>query len=155
GRGAKYTSLLDPTFAQKLAAYARRVAERYPQVDAWTPINEPLTTARFSGLYGLWYPHRCDDRAFVRALLNQMRASVRAMRAVRAVNPSAQLVQTEDLGFVTSTPRLRYQAEFENLRRWLSFDLLCGRVDAQHGLWKYRVRSGAPEVQLAVFRGDA
>src|SRR6478735_629267 len=47
GSGPKYTSLLDPTFSQKLAVYARRVAERYPWVDAWTPVNEPLTTARF------------------------------------------------------------------------------------------------------------
>ena len=31
----------------------------------WTPVNEPLTTARFSALYGLWYPHARDDRAFV------------------------------------------------------------------------------------------
>ena len=26
---------------------------RYPWIDAYTPVNEPLTTARFSGLYGI------------------------------------------------------------------------------------------------------
>ena len=124
------------------------MAERYPDIDAYTPVNEPLTTARFSALYGLWYPHRRDDRSFVRALLNQVRGTVLAMRAVREVNPRAQLVQTDDLGHVDSSPRLRYQAEFENLRRWLSFDLLTGRVDAQHPMRGYlrqlrRQRAGA------------
>ena len=32
-------------------------------------MNEPLTTARFSGLYGHWYPHLNDD-AFVAKLDN-------------------------------------------------------------------------------------
>jgi hypothetical protein len=37
---------VDPSFATGLAAFALRVAERYPWVDAFTPVNEPLTTAR-------------------------------------------------------------------------------------------------------------
>ena len=81
------------------------VARRYPWVEDYTPVNEPLTTARFSGLYGHWYPHGRDDRTFARALLNQCRAVVLAMRAIRAVNPAARLVQTEDLGRTYSTPR--------------------------------------------------
>jgi dTDP-4-dehydrorhamnose reductase len=148
GSGPRHTNLLDPAFPKLLAEYARAVAERYPDIDAYTPVNEPLTTARFSGLYGMWYPHQRDDKSFVRALLNQVRATVLAMRAVREVNPKAQLVQTEDLGFVDSSPRLRYQAEFENLRRWLSFDLLTGRVDAQHPLRWYLRKSGASEQEL-------
>lgn len=148
GSGPRHTNLLDPDFPELLSAYARAVAERYPHIEAYTPVNEPVTTARFSGLYGLWFPHRRDDKGFVRALLNQIRATVLAMRAVREVNPRAQLVQTEDLGYVDSSPRLRYQAEFENLRRWLSFDLLTGRVDAQHPLRNYLRNYGASEQEL-------
>lgn len=148
GSGPRHTNLLDPAFPELLAGYARAVAQRYPDIDAYTPVNEPLTTARFSALYGLWYPHARDDKSFVRALLNQVRATVLAMRAVREVNPKALLVQTDDLGFTDSTPRLRYQAEFENLRRWLSFDLLTGRVDAQHPLRGYLRNHGASEQEL-------
>ena len=57
GSGPHYTDLLDPDFPKKLGAYAARVAERYPWIDHWTPVNEPLTTARFACLYGHWYPH--------------------------------------------------------------------------------------------------
>jgi dTDP-4-dehydrorhamnose reductase len=148
GSGPLDTNLLDPSFAPRLAAYARAVAERYPQVDAWTPVNEPLTTARFAGLYGVWYPHHADDRSFVRALLTQVQAVVMAMRAIREVNPGGQLVQTDDLGFTEARPRLQYQANFENARRWLSFDLLAGRVDPRHRLWRYLHKHGASEDEL-------
>src|SRR4051812_26261986 len=57
GSGPRSTNLLDPAFATGLARFARAVAERYPGVLDWTPVNEPLTTARFSALYGHWYPH--------------------------------------------------------------------------------------------------
>lgn len=154
GSGPAWTDLLDPDFPELLAGYAGAVAQRYPHIDAWTPVNEPLTTARFSALYGLWYPHRRDDASFVRALLNQLRGTVLAMHAIRKVNPSAQLVQTEDLGFVTSSPSLAYQAEFENLRRWLGFDLLTGRVGPDHGLWAYLRQAGASEEELAWFRRE-
>ena len=137
GSGPRHTSLIDPDFPSKLSAYARAVAERYPWVEDYTPVNEPLTTARFSGLYGLWYPHGRDDRTFVQALLTQLRGVVLAMREVRAVNPAARLVQTEDVGRSFSTNRLRYQAEFENERRWLTFDLLAGRVTRGHAMWDY------------------
>ena len=44
------------------------VAARYPWVRDWTPVNKPLTTARFSALYGYWYPHTKDERLFWTAL---------------------------------------------------------------------------------------
>ena len=43
---------------------------------------------------------------------------------------------------------LRYQAEFENVRRWLSLDLVCGLVDRRHPLWRWLVTAGATDVEL-------
>jgi len=126
GSGPRDTDLLDPAFPERLAAYAGAVARRYPWVEEYTPVNEPLTTARFSALYGHWYPHRRDDLGFARALLTQCRAVVLAMRAIREVNPAARLVQTDDLGKTYGTATLAYQAAFENERRWLTFVLLAG-----------------------------
>jgi dTDP-4-dehydrorhamnose reductase len=136
GSGPKHTSLVDASFAEGLAEFAGLVAARYPFVDAYTPVNEPLTTARFSGLYGLWYPHGRDEPTFARALLTETRATVLAMRAIRAVNPRAQLIQTEDLGRTYATPELARLAAFYNERRWLSLDLLCGRVMPGHALYE-------------------
>ncbi|AHG91789.1 glycoside hydrolase family 1 [Gemmatirosa kalamazoonensis] len=67
GSGPRDTSLLDTSLPERLAEFAHAVASRHPWVEDWTPINEPLTTARFSALYGLWYPHARDDRSFARA----------------------------------------------------------------------------------------
>lgn len=149
GSGPRHTQLLDPDFPAKLAAYARAAARRYPDIESWTPVNEPLTTARFSALYGLWYPHRRDNHSFVRALLHQVQATVQAMAAIRDVTAHARLVQTEDLGLTTAaTPALRTQARFENLRRWLSLDLLSGRVGPSHPLWTWLRTHGAQEHEL-------
>lgn len=141
GSGPLHASLGGHDFGPRFAEYAGAVAARYPWVRDYTPINEPLTTARFSGLYGFWYPHARDDGTFVRLLLNQVRATVLAMRAIRAVNPGARLVQTEDLGRAGGTEPLAGQIAFENERRWLTFDLLCGRVDTRHPLFDYLTRS--------------
>ena len=151
GSGPIYTNLLDPHFPEKFARYAGSVARRYPWIESYTPINEPLTTARFSGLYGHWYPHAQDDNSFARALLNQCRGTVLAMRAIREVNPQAKLIQTDDLAKTFSSAALSYQAAFENERRWITWDLLCGIVDRAHPLWNYFKWAGISESELEVF----
>ncbi|HVU02756.1 MAG TPA: family 1 glycosylhydrolase [Polyangiaceae bacterium] len=155
GSGPRGTSLVDPEFPEKFSVFAASVAERYPWVEAYTPVNEPLTTARFSCLYGHWFPHERNDRAFVRALLNQCKATVLAMREIRLRNPAARLVQTEDLGHTRATRGLEYQAEFENERRFLSFDLLMGRVGKEHALHEYLVDRGATLRELEWFQEHA
>ncbi|WP_204248439.1 family 1 glycosylhydrolase [Hymenobacter sp. PAMC 26628] len=151
GSGPRYTALDQPTFAPGLARYARMVAERYPWVQYYTPVNEPLTTARFSGLYGLWFPHGRSDAAFVRILINELQATRLAMLAIREVNPRAQLVQTEDLGQAHGTPALAAQVEFENHRRWLTFDVLAGALTPAHPLWDYLRGHGIAAAELQEF----
>ena len=151
GSGPPHTNLLDAGFATGLAEFAAAAAARYPWVDDWTPVNEPLTTARFSGLYGLWYPHARDDRSFVAALLNQCRATVLSMAAIRRVNPRARLIQTDDLGCTYGTAPLSGVVDFYNERRWLAWDLLCGRVTEQHPLWSYLVESGVGAEEILWF----
>jgi dTDP-4-dehydrorhamnose reductase len=149
GSGPMDTDLLDARFPERLAAFAHEVAARYPWVTRFTPINEPLTTARFSALYGIWHPHARDDRLFLRAVLNQVRATRLAMAAIRRVTPDAQLVQTEDLGHTHATPALTDQARFENERRWLTFDLLEGRVTDSHPLRGYLRWAGIADDEVA------
>jgi dTDP-4-dehydrorhamnose reductase len=152
GSGPRHTSLLDDSFATGLAAYAGAVARRYPWVEDYTPVNEPLTTARFSGLYGFWYPHHRSFRSFARALVVQCRAIVMAMQAVHEVNPAARLIQPEDFGRTYSTPRLAYQARYENERRLLSLDLLCGRMTREHPWWGRLRQAGIASAELDWFR---
>ena len=154
GSGPRHTSLLDPNFATELAAYAGVLAARYPWLEFYTPVNEPLTTARFSGLYGLWYPHGRSDHIFLQALLTQCRAVVLSMREIRQINPHAKLVQTDDLGKTYSTPEMAPMAAFYNERRWLGWDLLCGMVGPNHALWPDLIGSGIDPAAVLWFRDN-
>jgi dTDP-4-dehydrorhamnose reductase len=151
GSGPLHATLAHSCFPAEMEKYALQVAARFPFLEYFTPINEPLTTARFCGLYGFWYPHRQDPKSFVEILLNEMKAVVLSMRAIRKINPKAKLIQTEDLGKTYSTPLLRYQADFENERRWLTNDLLCGYVNRGHPMWDYFLWLKVPQKSLEFF----
>ncbi|HMD00959.1 MAG TPA: hypothetical protein VKH37_12435, partial [Ferruginibacter sp.] len=151
GSGPAFTNLLDPDFPDLLAEYAAQVAIKFPFIKYYTPVNEPLTTARFSGLYGHWYPHHKNDRSFSRMLINEIKGIVLSMRSIRAVNPDAELIQTEDLTKIHSTTALSYQARFENKRRWLTYDLLTGKVTPRHRFWKYFLDNGIRKEELQFF----
>ncbi len=150
GSGPAYTSLVSDNFVQGLADFAQATAERYPWIEDWTPVNEPLTTARFSALYGHWYPHARDERLFWVAFLNQIDGVRESMRRIRAVNPAARLIQTEDLGQTYSTPPLAEQAAFDNHRRWLTWDLLAGTMDHDHPFWARFRRFGLTDRLKAI-----
>jgi dTDP-4-dehydrorhamnose reductase len=154
GSGPAFTNLVDPAFPELLAQYAQKVARQFPWLTYYTPVNEPLTTARFSCLYGLWYPHQRNDKSFLRALVNQVKGIVLSMQAIRKINPEAQLIQTEDLGKTYSTPVLQYQAKFENERRWLTYDLLLGKINDKHKLWSYLTKNGITPQELQFFQNN-
>ena len=145
GSGPAYTSFQDPNFPEGLTRFAAAVAKRYPWVTDFTPVNEPLTTARFSALYGHWYPHARSNHAYVRALLQQLRATVLAMGAIRDVIPGARLIQTEDCGCTFGTAPVSAQVTHDAQRRWLTWDLLAGRVDDRHPLHGFLMRAGMTE----------
>ncbi|HEY2349465.1 MAG TPA: family 1 glycosylhydrolase [Puia sp.] len=151
GSGPLFTNLLDPSFPQLLAEYAYKVARRFPWLTYYTPVNEPLTTARFSGLYGHWFPHHRNDLSFYKMILNQLKAIVLSMEAIRSVNSGAKLIQTEDLGKTHSTPLLAHQASFENERRWLTFDLLTGKLNPESNQYQYMLGCGIREDELRFF----
>jgi beta-glucosidase/6-phospho-beta-glucosidase/beta-galactosidase len=154
GSGPNYCNVLDPAFPQSLANFAADVAQRYPWVESFTPINEPMTTARLCGLYGHWYPHGRDEATCFRVVVAECRAIAASMKEIRRSTSNAQLVQTEDVGRVFATPLLQYQADYENERRWLALDLLCGKVDSGHAFYRRLLDQGIEERHLAELVDD-
>jgi dTDP-4-dehydrorhamnose reductase len=143
GFGPDATDPLDPRWPKALAGYASEVARRFPTASAFLPINEPLTTARFGGLYGWWPPYGQDDSTFISLLLAQAQGFVAASRAIRAVRPDAMIILNEDVGQTWGTRACRSAVGHANERRWLSFDLVTGRVDRSHPLWSYVATTSA------------
>ena len=151
GSGPAYADFFDESFATGLGEYAKEVATNFPWIEYYTPVNEPLTTARFCGLYGHWYPHKKTTYDFLKILIAECKGTVLAMQAIRQINSKAKLVQTEDIGKTQSSYKLKYQADFENKRRWLSFDLLHGNVNENHWFWNYFISEGIQKEDLFFF----
>ena len=154
GFGPAAMDPLDPEWPRRFGEYAHEVASRFPETDAWLPINEPLTTARFGALYGWWSPYARDDDTFVRLLVAEAEAYVHAARAIRDVNPSATLIANEDVGRTYGTSECRDAVEHANLRRWLTFDLITGKVDSSHPLWSYVAARAGVRRQLDLLRQE-
>jgi dTDP-4-dehydrorhamnose reductase len=140
---------LDPGWPRAVGAFAAEVARRTPAGTAFLPLNEPLTTARFGGLYGWWPPYARDAGVFASLLLAECRAIVEATRAIRAVRPGAEILVNEDVGRTFASPGCREVARRHNDRRWLTFDLLTGRVDRSHPAWGLLATSAARRRILA------
>jgi len=158
GSGPTYTSLVDPGFPDLFAAYAGAVAARFPWVRRWTPINEPLTTARFSTLYGVWYPNtREDDVAFGAALTNEVLGMLLAMVAIRKHAPRAEFVMTEDLqSFTALDASVGAFVAHKRRRMFLSIELALGRVVPGHQSYRYLVDvCGVPREKLARIAANA
>jgi dTDP-4-dehydrorhamnose reductase len=157
GSGPRYTDLLDPAFPDLFADYAETVAREFPWVRRWTPINEPLTTARFSTLYGVWFPNARDDHAFGRALVHEVLAILEASARIRAISPAAEFVLTEDLQrFAGGDAGVSEYVAFLRERCYLSAELLAGRVDDAHPLYAFLVeRCAVHPRELAEIRARA
>jgi dTDP-4-dehydrorhamnose reductase len=152
GSGPTYTSLVDPAFPRLFAEYAAATARRFPWVKRWAPINEPLTTARFSTLYGTWYPNGyLDHAAFGRAIVNEMLAFALAAERIRDVVPDATFLLTEDLqSYTAGDEAARRYAEHSQERAYLSCELLQGRIVDGHPMHGYlRRRCGIADTELA------
>jgi dTDP-4-dehydrorhamnose reductase len=150
GSGPSWTSLVDPAFPERFADYARAVAAAFPWVRRWTPINEPLTTARFATLYGHWYPNARDNRAFGAAIVNEALGMLLAMEAIRRSVPDAAFVVTEDLqSFTALDPRVDAFVAHKRERMYLSIELTMGRVVPGHPLFDYLATTcGVPVASL-------
>jgi len=98
--------------------------------------------ATFSALYGWWNEQLTDDRAFVRALVNIVKANVLAMHAILKIRPDAIFVQSESSEyFHAENPRAIKPAEIMNAKRFLSLDLNYGRrVDSD--MYEFLMDSG-------------
>jgi beta-glucosidase/6-phospho-beta-glucosidase/beta-galactosidase len=85
----------NPDFPELFAEYAGAFARRFPWVRMYTPVNEMFITAVFSAKYGWWNEQRTDDRSYVTAIRNVVRANVLAMQSILGHRPDAIFIQSE------------------------------------------------------------
>jgi beta-glucosidase len=117
----------NPDWPAHFAEYAAAFARRYPWVQYYTPVNEIFVCAKLSALYGFWNERLHDDKSFVTALKHLCKANLLAVEAILKVRDDACFIQSESAEYFHQgcrEPDMVRLAEFENERRFLSFDLL-------------------------------
>ncbi|NUR90337.1 MAG: family 1 glycosylhydrolase [Nonomuraea sp.] len=144
-------SFADERFPGALAEFAAAFAERYRGiVDHITPLNEPLTTASFCGLRGVWPPALTGWDGWCTVTVGIARGVQRAIEAVRQANPDAVIVHVEASAiYETTDPELAGEAELLRTLATLPTDLVLGRVGADHPLRPWLVEYGTPPEHLA------
>lgn len=132
-------------YPQAVAAYAKAFAERYKGLVRWyTPLNEPIVNALFCGKKGLWPPYLRGDAGYIRVMLQLVRGIQRTVAALKEVDPGAVMVHVEATGLARAAREdLQVLAVEDQRRGFLGYDLLTGRVDAEHPLFTWLLRNGA------------
>ena len=132
----------NPLWPEHVADYARAVAERYPWISLYTPVNEIYVTAHFSGALGWWNERQKSDAAFVTNIKHCVQASILMMERILEVRPDAIFIFSESTEYVhPGSPEVVPLAQFMNERRFLSLDLLFSH-DVSAKAYKYLIHSG-------------
>ncbi len=145
---------VNKNYADRVADYGFALAERYgDRISAWTPLNEPQWTARFSGELGTWPPSLTGHDGYLQVMTSICRGISLTQQAIAAASP-------RDAAFVHVEASFRYvrdagvesaEADLLAERRFLALDLVTGRVDGGHPLIDYLTEYGVEQDTLDWF----
>jgi beta-glucosidase/6-phospho-beta-glucosidase/beta-galactosidase len=142
-------SFTDPAYPDAVADYAGAVARRYRRrVAGITPLNEPLVTASFVGLRGIWPPHERGQDGWSRVVVSLADGMQRSVHAVRKAAPEMRVVHVEATHIWDAEPGLEPDREILDRKNYLPTDLLLGRVDARHELHGWLLGHGIAKARL-------
>ncbi|MFN2502240.1 MAG: glycoside hydrolase family 1 protein, partial [Pyrinomonadaceae bacterium] len=100
---------------------------RYPWIKYYTPVNEILVCARFSGKEGIWNEQMKSNKAMVTAHGNMCSATLHAIEQILKVRPDAVFFQSETAeALFESCPEVSREVSFRNELRFITFDFLYG-----------------------------
>lgn len=143
-------SFADPGYPAAIEDFASALAARYRgKLHAYTPLNEPVTTASFCGLRGVWPPKLTGWQGWTTVAVPIAEGMVRAARAIRRADPDALIVHVEAATQVHTTDD--HHTDHVALLRdigWLPTDLTMGTVDHHHPMHGWLLEHGATEAQL-------
>jgi beta-glucosidase/6-phospho-beta-glucosidase/beta-galactosidase len=137
-------SFTDPDYPDAVAEYASAVAERYRgRVSSITPLNEPLVTASFVGLRGIWPPHETGEDGWSRVVVSLAEGIQRSIHAIRDAAPETQIVHVEATHvWVADREQLGDQLDLLDRKNYLPTDLVLGLVTPGHELHDWLLDNG-------------
>lgn len=142
-------SFTDSAYPDAVADYAGAVAGRYKgRVPGITPLNEPLVTASFVGLRGIWPPHETGEIGWSRVVVSLAEGIQRSIHAIRAAAPEMQIVHVEATHVWTSEAGLDAEQLLLDRKNYLPTDLVLGRVSPGHELHDWLIGNGTAAGRL-------
>jgi beta-glucosidase/6-phospho-beta-glucosidase/beta-galactosidase len=141
-------------YPDRVAEYSVRVAERYAStVTDYTPLNEPMIHALFSGEYAYWPPYLSGEAGLVRMADQLGRGFALAQLGMQEVLGSRGAFVHVDAGMRYAgdldAPEHRELAERLRHQVFLVEDLVTGRVDDEHPLRGFLAKHGVGDDALA------
>jgi beta-glucosidase/6-phospho-beta-glucosidase/beta-galactosidase len=150
-------SFVSPRYPEAVAQYAQAVAKRYgDRIRYYTPLNEPVINSLMCGMRGVWPPYLRGERGYLAVGMGLVRGIVRTVKALKEVDPQATMVHVEAVGLVRADrEELEPLAVERRHRGYLFYDLISGRVDAQHPLFGWLLNNGVSYNDLRWLRENA
>lgn len=143
----------DPALPDRFARYADVFAHRYPWVRYYTPVNEPLVCAIFSGGLGMWNERRRDDGSLVAAIDALSASQALGMQAIRQRRSDAIFIGSDACeSYTAAEPAAEPLAAFLNERRFVAWELAYGRAPSP-SVVGWLERHGMTDARLAWFEG--
>jgi len=147
----------NPDYPKRVAEYSARVAERYAPlgVTDYTPVNEPMIHALFSGEYAYWPPYLSGPQGFSAIVKQLARGFVQAQRAMEDVLGEEAVFVHVDAGMRfagdVDAPEHRETAARLKEQVFLVEDLVTGRVGGTHPLAPFLRAGGWNDEDFAWF----
>lgn len=137
-------SFADPGYPAAVADYAGAVARRYRgNIAAYTPLNEPLVTASFCGMRGIWPPYLSGAEGWA-AVVTAVAAGVQAsVRAIREADAAAEIIHVEAVqAYQTADASLLGELRLWERRCELPTQLILGQLRPGDPMWSWLQRQG-------------
>ncbi|MEL7977463.1 family 1 glycosylhydrolase [Isoptericola sp. F-RaC21] len=148
-----------PDYPKVVAEYAVAFAERYgDRVTDYTPVNEPMIHALFSGAYGYWPPYLTGDRGLTTMVGALAEGFVRTQQGIaETLGPRATFLHVDASMRYAGDVTGEHRAQVERLRHQahLVEDLVTGRVDDAHPLVGLLRAGGFDDATLSWFAEQA
>jgi len=147
----------DPGYPDAIEEFATAVLTRYGgRLHGLTPLNEPLTTASFCGLRGVWPPYFTGWAGWVEVVVPMAVGIARTIAAARRLAPAVKVVHVEAATLVTPIdPDVAEHARLLTDLGWLPTDLALGRVVTDHPMRRWLLQHGARSSDLDWLVGNA
>lgn len=149
-------SFADPGYPEAIAEFSAAFCARYRGVvEHITPLNEPVTTASFCGLRGVWPPALTGWDGWTRVTLGIVEGIRRTISAARRANPGVVIVHVEASSlYLPTQPDLAEHAALLSAVAALPTELLLGLVDREHPMHSWLLRNGAEPSRLVALQSD-